>query len=625
MNKSAALFISVILLTQIASYSFNEIQSDFEQDSSLQDDSNWEVSGRNNTTGNNSNSNNDSHCLTLGNFSINSTYFVAIDLINTCNFGINYPGINASADNSGVSGFYNGTSWWYVIEANGTYNLVAQLEIDSSVFNGTNITLDFEAAILNCGTTGTWHDCPDSYNSTFSHQFTYSNSTVANNSTTKIVPDYYFDDYLGFKFNQISNIMNGTYVPTTVTIVHGGDEVSHNHGHMLAVTFHTNGHSEEEFTRYLMPPSHNESIEITEEIYITNATTHVEVSMDVVTCLNETCDLSIPVNERFQVDEPKSHRSLVNDTQGFEWSAPGKYGENATHISQRRPMLEDSNWCNNRMTSLEFSSAIDQENWGRCYQYGSGVDWFLSTNQYLPNVVELSDEIFDIVPRTEEEQQNGKEMPRFSFEMEEVDLNGEMYYRIVVIASQVDLPTHHIFVRVYWSDDSGEYGYNEWNLADTNGVYGFYPGNSDSTMTFIDQVDYNGDSVVSTFAVGDTIFVKTGLGQHRYNDMIQISYDMYPEEDDGIAVSAMLWALGSGTSVVDPQKEAWEVMCEEWEYWNSELVDTSLPGNGCPHYIDESSTDEDSESSGLPSIGIFGTLAAIGLSFVAVIRREQEE
>jgi hypothetical protein len=101
---------------------------------------------------------------------------------------------------------------------------------------------------------------------------------------------------------------------------------------------------------------------------------------------------------------------------------------------------------------------------------------------------------------------------------------------------------------------------------------------------------------------------------------------MYPEEDDGISLGAMLYAWGSGSSVVveDPQ-ETWEVMCEEWEYWNSELVDTSLPGNGCPHYIDESSTDEDSESSGLPSIGIFGTLAAIGLSFVAVISRDQEE
>ncbi|MBT4982434.1 MAG: hypothetical protein HOM85_05160 [Euryarchaeota archaeon] len=218
MNKSSALFISVILLTQIASYSFNEIQSDFDQDSSLQDDSSWDVSGRNNTggnntggnntggnntggnntggnntggnntggnntggnntggnnTGGNNTGNNDSHCLTVGNFSMNNTtYFVTIDLINTCSFGLNYPGINASADHSGVSGFYNQTSWWYMIGANGTYNLSVQLLFDSSVQNGTNITLDFEATILNCGTNGTWHDCPNSTNSTLSYQFQY--------------------------------------------------------------------------------------------------------------------------------------------------------------------------------------------------------------------------------------------------------------------------------------------------------------------------------------------------------------------------------------------------------------------------------------------------------------------
>ena len=136
--------------------------------------------GGNNTGGNNTGSNNDSHCLTVGNFAISSTYFVTIDLINTCSFDINYPGINASADDSGVSGFYNQTSWWYMIGGNGTYNLSVQLVFDSSVQNGTNITLDFEAVILNCGINGAWHDCP---NSTLSYQFIFvSNNTGGNNT-----------------------------------------------------------------------------------------------------------------------------------------------------------------------------------------------------------------------------------------------------------------------------------------------------------------------------------------------------------------------------------------------------------------------------------------------------------
>ena len=64
--------------------------------------------------------------------------------------------------------------------------------------------------------------------------------------------------------------------------------------------------------------------------------------------------------------------------------------------------------------------------------------------------------------------------------------------------------------------------------------------------------------------------------------------------------------------------------CEDWEYWNQDLIDTTLPGNGCPYYIDESSS-EDDESSLLSAIGVVGTLAAIGVSFIAVTRSKQEE
>ena len=63
-------------------------------------------------------------------------------------------------------------------------------------------------------------------------------------------------------------------------------------------------------------------------------------------------------------------------------------------------------------------------------------------------------------------------------------------------------------------------------------------------------------------------------------------------------------------------------MCEEWEYWNPEQVDTSKPGNGCPHYVDESSDDD---SGFLPSIGVFGTLVAIGVGLVAATGRRKNE
>ena len=180
--------------------------------------------GGNNTGGNNTGSNNDSHCLTVGNFAISSTYFVTIDLINTCSFDINYPGINASADDSGVSGFYNQTSWWYMIGANDTYNLSVQLVFDSSVQNGTNITLDFEAVILNCGTNGTWHDCPNSTNSTLSYQFQYTPPSVSliiysanlNSDNDRISVVYSSQNYTGY-VNWEYNSSNGTSTSSSYT------------------------------------------------------------------------------------------------------------------------------------------------------------------------------------------------------------------------------------------------------------------------------------------------------------------------------------------------------------------------------------------------------------------------
>ena len=127
------------------------------------------------------NSANDSHCLTVDNFTINSTYFVGIDLINICSKSIQYPGVNTSTDHSGVSGFTNQTNWFYMIGANGTYNLTWQLSFNESVVNGTPIQLGFEAYVLNCGPNNSWsHACP---NSTFSHQFIFISSNTSGNNT----------------------------------------------------------------------------------------------------------------------------------------------------------------------------------------------------------------------------------------------------------------------------------------------------------------------------------------------------------------------------------------------------------------------------------------------------------
>ena len=148
--------------------------------------------GGNNTGGNNTGGNsnlNDGHCLILSNLTMNQTYYVTLYLVNTCNNSIHYPGINASASNPGVYGINDG--WWYMIGGSNSslsyHQSGYQLSFNQSIQNGTWIYLYFEATVLNCGQNNSWsHQCP---NSTLSMSFQYNppsnsggNNTGGNNT-----------------------------------------------------------------------------------------------------------------------------------------------------------------------------------------------------------------------------------------------------------------------------------------------------------------------------------------------------------------------------------------------------------------------------------------------------------
>ncbi len=109
----------------------------------------------------------DGHCLILDNLTVNESLAIGLDLVNTCSKAINYPGVNATANNSEVSGLPTGTEWYYLIFANETYHFDWQLSIAETIPNATLVTLTFDAAILNCGPSR-YHDCP---NSTLTHEF----------------------------------------------------------------------------------------------------------------------------------------------------------------------------------------------------------------------------------------------------------------------------------------------------------------------------------------------------------------------------------------------------------------------------------------------------------------------
>ncbi len=413
------------------------------------------------------------------------------------------------------------------------------------------------------------------------------------------VADYSIDAVSGINFNGITNIMTGTYVPVTVNIDAGGDEGPYNYDHMLAVTFHTDGHSEEEFTRYYNVPAYGTSIDVNEDVYMTKDTTKVEVSMDVLTCLNDPCDLTVPASERFQTDDPESHRSNNGGSQGSAWSAPGQYGQSASQTSERRPMLEDNYWCNNRLTTLDLDTAEASSDWGKCNEFAAGSESFGATGQALPNVVRTigasavpsfapsivvvsltglfvsalafasrrADDEEEVTEKFEDDDMavspviatilmvaitvvlsgviyvwassladtDVKGVPRVTFDIEDIDSfdvdNG--HWRITVQSAETDLATQAVEVRVFYVDGSGADQIVTYNMADTNDVYGFNPANSDSMVTFVDQVNNEGDDKVSTFNTGDTIFVRTHDSEGTPLEDVTITLSYAPNVGDG--------------------------------------------------------------------------------------------
>jgi FlaG/FlaF family flagellin (archaellin) len=412
------------------------------------------------------------------------------------------------------------------------------------------------------------------------------------------VADYSFNADSGLSFNGVTNIMTGTYVPVTVNVDAGGDEGPYTYDHMLAVTFHMDGHGEDEMTKYYAVPDYGTSVAIHEDVYITKDTTSVEVTMDVLTCMNDPCDLTVPAADRFQADDPESHRTST----GGEWSMPGQYGTSLTQTSNRRPMLEDSNWCNNRLTTLE---ANDTSGWDACTHFitdDTSMNYgdFVRTGQALPNVVRTigasavpsfapsllvvsltglfvgaltfsscrADDEEDVVAETLEDNDMAvspviatilmvaitvvlsgviyvwassladtdvKGVPRVTFDMDDIDSfdadNG--HWRITVQSAETDLATQAVEVRVFYVDASGTAQIVTYNMADTNGVYGFNPVNSDSMVTFVDQVNTEGENKVSTFNTGDTIFVRTHDSEGTPLEDVTITLSYAPNVGQG--------------------------------------------------------------------------------------------
>ena len=244
--------IVAILPVNVFSHAYNELDRSHEQNVSVFNDNtvfessnnssgNGSGSGGNssgNSTGNNTgggtnSTGSDAHCLILSNFTISQTNYVSVHLVNTCTASINYPGINASSDHSGVSGLYD--TWWYVLGGgNGSgnqsnpypyYQMGWQLSFNQSIANGTLINLTFQATVLNCGPNNSWSNaCPNSTNSIISYQLQYIapivrlsiTSASINADNDRISLRYLSENYSGY-VSWVYTAANGTSTITSYT------------------------------------------------------------------------------------------------------------------------------------------------------------------------------------------------------------------------------------------------------------------------------------------------------------------------------------------------------------------------------------------------------------------------
>ena len=404
------------------------------------------------------------------------------------------------------------------------------------------------------------------------------------------IPDFAIVDESGFNFNGITNVMTGTWVPTTVSIEAGGDEGPYNNEQMLKISFFADGSTESPRDPiYVAAPAFGETIDIDSEVFITSTSSIVWVEVDALTCVGDSCDMTLPVDQRFFMDNDAHGATTLPNSINY-WVEPGAYGDS----SERRPFLEDKDWCNNVMYSTQIAS-IDV-----CDAAERGRGAFPVTDQNLPDVVTVigaagvpsfapsivavalagflisalalagrrDEEDEEVVEETIVDDETAvspviatilmvaitvvlsgviyvwassladtdvKGVPRITFDIETV--NGfdadQGHWEISVVQTEVELATQAVVVKLFYTDATGALQVDEYNLANPEGIYGFNPVNSDSQVSFVDSVNRVGDQSQSTFNTGDVMYVRTHLSDGTPLEDVTITISYSPEVGEG--------------------------------------------------------------------------------------------
>ena len=213
MNRIAALVISTILLTQIASYSFAEITPQVEWEEPLQGDPDWQVSGRNST---NNNSNNESvwgESFETPNIQQGGTYseivWEAYNLVNDTTYNVSYNVWTYDNSTSGLTLTYTAANM--------------------TIFNSTSAFVNFNYSATNSTAGGYW---TTTYMTAGCY---YVDINLINATTGALYSSYGFDWDVGYCGDETVDINHSGYVWETPNLVEVWDSGTDVHVQFLSL------------------------------------------------------------------------------------------------------------------------------------------------------------------------------------------------------------------------------------------------------------------------------------------------------------------------------------------------------------------------------------------------------
>jgi hypothetical protein len=540
MNKSVSLLITIILIAQMASLSFNDAPSSVDSEDTFTSDEQWLVSGRDNGTENNTSN----ECLMFNNVSYDYNYSsapqdsfnITADLFNYCSEKIMYPSTLILNEIQGINVSSDSVNWRYAIYGNYSYPVSWLITRDSTVVEGTFVTFEIHPTIDNCS-----ENCSESQNNSYNLSIPFGLIDVNSCYILDNVSDDYIPSEMSFNLSASLNNTCGGDIHYPSGVLYDGDgtvsspaEGVQNIGAMAYMIYGNTS------TTVNWQISINQNISngtlVNFSLQPVCSMYNIPISVGSFPSYMQDCSYSIfdqvlytvmvgvPLN---QTVNPANYSGVCPESHPYP-SDPEGPGDNssATNWCCVDPYVEEWNECYPTYDEIPCPSG------GPCGQYKSPANLCEDWEYWNPDLIDTT-----------------------------LLGNGCPYY------------------------------IDESNTEDEDTGGNATGGNATGDDSCEVWEYWNPDLI-------DTTLPGNGCPHH---------IDESSTEDDD-----------SGG------EDTWEDLCEVWEYWNPDLIDTTLPGNGCPHYIDESSTEGD-ESGLLPSIGVVGTLAAIGVGFIVVTRREQEE